>query len=59
MKIPKAIKRVISTPNLTIVTSILLYGFVAGKVNGIIALSVIGTLFIFALLGIGNKELWK
>ncbi len=52
-------KRLISTPYLLVTTAILIYAFVTGKVNGIVALLIIGLQLVFTLTDSGHKQLWK
>jgi len=55
----ETLKRLISTPYLLVTLSILIYAFVTGKVNGIVALLIIGLQLIFVLTDSGHKKLWK
>lgn len=55
----KVIKRIISTPNVVVTFAFLGFAFFTGKVNGWYALAIIGFLILFAVLNVGNKQLWK
>ncbi len=55
----EVIKRIISTPYFLVTTGILTYAFVTGKVNGIVALLIIGLQLIFTITDSGSKALWK
>ena len=53
------LKKIISTPIMLIPSIILGYGFFVGKVNGILALLIIGLMLVFVLTNSGHKQLWK
>lgn len=55
----KVIKRIISTPNIVVPTVFLAFAFFTGKVNGFYALAIIAFLVLFAVLNVGDKQLWK
>ena len=55
----EVIKRIVSTPNIVVPTAFLAFAFFVGKVNGFYALAIIGFLIMFAVLNVGNKQLWK
>jgi len=53
------LKKIISTPIIFVPASLLLAGFVMGKVNGILALLIVGLQLVFLLTKSGSKQLWK
>jgi len=53
------LKKIISTPIIFVPASLLFGGFVLGKVNGVLALLIVGMQLIFILTESGSKQLWK
>lgn len=53
------LKRIISTPNLVVTFAFLIFGIFSDKINIFYALAIIGFLLLFAVLNVGNKQLWK